>query len=411
MANFLTSVRTWFGGGAIAEREGDQARPPTTVLIPDTRSVGEDGALQIDTVWACIDRRASAIASLPFFVYEAMAGEKKLARNARLYQLLHDSPNARMTPFEFWRAMVMNHDLRGNAYARIQRDSADEPLALWPMPSSQVKSVVLPSGDMVYEYRFGNDVAVLAADNVLHIKNLGNGTTGLDKLEFMRAGLDEVSKAQEAASRMFANGGKPSGVLMIDKVLKPDQRDAVRRNFEQMTEGPMHRLHVLEAGMEYEQISLSPEQIQLLQTRQYAVETICRWYDVPPVLIHHSNVTAWGSGIEQIVNGFYTLSLRPLTINIEQAVQKRVLTSRQRARYKVEFSMDALLRANPKDRAEIHAKYSQNGIMTRAEIRQLEGLPHMAGTDELTAQSNLAPLHMLGKTPQRGGAAISDIAQ
>ncbi|HWT62445.1 MAG TPA: phage portal protein, partial [Ochrobactrum sp.] len=129
------SIRTFFGGGAIAEKEGDQSRPPSTTLIPETRSVGVDGALQIDTVWACIDRRASAMASLPFFVYEERGGEKVLARTTRLYQLLHDSPNSRMTPFEFWRAMIMNHDLRGNGYARIARDDEGEPLALWPMPS------------------------------------------------------------------------------------------------------------------------------------------------------------------------------------------------------------------------------------------------------------------------------------
>lgn len=410
--SLLNSVRTWWSrGGAIAESAGTQAAVPGGSLIPDVANVGVDGALQISTVWACIDRRASIVASLPFFVYEQVKGEKVLARAARLFALLHDSPNSRMTPYEFWRAMMMNHDLRGNAYARIDRDAAGEALAMWPMPADQVEACVLPDASMVYLYSFGNDVAVLAAENVLHLKNLGNGTTGLAKLEFMRSTTDEAAKAQAAASKIFGTGGKPTGILMVDKVLSKEQREAVARNFEGMAEGNTSRLYVLEANMKYEQLSMSPADQQLLETRKFSIEEICRWFDVPPVLVHHSNVTAWGSGIEQLVQGFYTLAIRPVLINIEQATRKRVMTPRQRATMTGEFSFDALMRGNPKDRAEMYAKGAQNGWITRAEIRQLEGWPKMDGTDVLTAQSNLVPLAMLGQTPAASGGDGSNFAQ
>ena len=409
--SWLNTFRAWVGrGGAIAETQGSQAAIPGAPLISDTANVGVDGALQISTVWACIDRRATTIASLPFFVYEQIKGEKVLARAARLFALLHDSPNSRMTPFEFWRAMMMNHDLRGNAYARIERDANGEALALWPMPTDQVEPMVLPDASMVYKYSFGNDIAILAAENVLVLKNLGNGTTGLAKLDFMRASTDEAAKAQGAASRLFANDGKPAGILMFDKVLDKTQREAVKRNFEGMTEGGTSRLFVLEANTKYEQVSMSPADLQLLETRKFSIEEICRWFDVPPVLVHHSNVTAWGSGIEQLVQGFYTLTIRPMLINIEQATRKRVMTPRQRVTMAVEFSLDALLRGNPKDRAEMYAKGLQNGWITRAEVRQLEGWPRMDGTDQLTAQSNLVPLDMLGKQVASGGAG-ENIAQ
>jgi HK97 family phage portal protein len=409
--SLYSSFRTWWGrGGAIGENAGAQNAAPGVALVSDTSNIGVDGALQISTVWACIDRRATTVASLPFFAYKTMNGEKQLARTSRLYTLLHESPNSRMTPFEFWRAMLLNHDLRGNAYARLDRALDGEVVAMWPMPADQVEVKVLDDGAMVYLYSFGNDIAVLAAENVLHLKNLGNGTTGLAKLEFMRATTDEAAKAQGAASKIFGTGGKPTGVLMIDKVLSKDQRDALSRNFSGMAEGNMARLYILEANMKYEQLSMSPADQQLLETRQFSVEEICRWFDVPPVLVHHANVTAWGSGIEQLVQGFYTLAVRPVLINIEQAVRKRVLTSRQRATMAIEFSLDALLRGNPKDRAEMYAKGSQNGWLTRAEIRQLEGWPRIEGTDQLTAQSNLVPLNMLGKVAASGGNG-ADIAQ
>jgi len=411
MASIYNTFRSWFGGGgAIGEGVGQQNAQPGAALIPDTAVATVDGALQIATVWACIDRRASTMASLPFFAYETKNGEKVLARKSRLFELLHESPNSRMTPYEFWRSMMLNHDLRGNAYARVDRDTNGEAIALWPMPADQVEVLVLPDGSMVYEYSFANDVAILAAENVMHLKNLGNGTTGLAKLEFMRSSTDEASKAQAQASKIFGNGGKPTGVLMIDKVLNADQRKALLANFAGMAEGNAARLFLLEANMKYEQLSISPVDQQLLEARVLSTEELCRWFDVPPVLIGHSNVTAWGSGIEQIVQGFYTLSLRPMLVNIEQAVRKRVMTSRQRATMTVEISIDALLRGNPVQRSETYAKLLQNGVITIAEARQLEGWPYMAGTNVLHAQSNLVPLNMLGKQVASGGSG-ANIAQ
>lgn len=416
MASILGSFFRWFG--ALTERRGEQVAVPGAALVDDVTPRGTDAALQISTVWACVDLRASTIASLPFFAYnQATDGQKRLARQSRLYTLLHDSPNARMTPFEFWRAMIMNHDLRGNAYARIERDPrTGEALALWPMPADQVAPHVLADGSMVYVYTLDNDVAVLSEDSVLHLKNLGNGTVGLSKLEFMNATTDEVAKAQDAAQRMFGSGGKPTGVLMLDHVLKPDQRAGLQARFAEMARGNTSRLYVLEANMKYQQISLSPEQQQLLDTRRYGVEELCRWLGVPPVLVHHSNVTTWGSGIDQIKDGFYTLTVRPLLTSIEQAVRKRVMTARQRAGMTVEFNFDALLRANSKDRSELYAKMVQNGLMTRNEGRQFENLPRIASpiADQLTVQTNLVPIDKLGLTQPTGGlnaAAQEPVAQ
>ena len=412
MASIQSTVLGWYrwGSGALANFVGRLFPVPATPLVPNQPNIGVDGALQISTVWACIDRRANIIASLPFFAYEQRDGHKTLARTSRLYGLLHDQPNARMTPFEFWRAMMMNHDLRGNAYAKVERDANGEAMALWPMPADQVVVNVLDDGTVVYVYRIGNDVEVIASGNVLHLKNLGNGTVGLSKLEFMRASVNEAASAQGAATRWFAGAGKPSGVLMVDKLLSPEQRQKVKENFAELSEHSSYQgLHVLEAGMTYQQLSLSPEQQQLLETRQYGTEELCRWYDVPPVLVHHSNVTTWGSGIEQIVDGFYKLSVRPLLVNIEQAVRKCVMTSRQRASMTVEFSLDALLRGNAKDRAEIAAKKVQNGLATRNEMRQLENEAPLPGGDVLTVQANLLPIGMLGRVrPAVGGSDATD---
>jgi HK97 family phage portal protein len=390
----------WFNrGGALTQQTGEQNPVPSVPLVSNTMNVGADGALQISTVWACVELRASIIASLPLFLYvKNFDGQKELARSDSLYRILHDSPNARMTSFEFWRAMMMNLDLRGNAYARIDRDAKGNAVSMWPMSADQVSQYVMDDGVLVYAYTIGGKTVILVEDQVLHIKGLGNGTTGLSKLDFMRSTTDETAKAQETASKLFGANGKPSGILMIDKVLSPAQREAIKRNFGEMATASTGRLHVLEADMKYQQLTLSPEDQQLLESRKFQTEEICRWFSTPPVLIHHSNVTTWGSGVEQILDGFHKLVIAPLLKNIEQAIAKRVFTSRQRVENVVEFSHDALLRGNIKDRMEVYQKATQNGIMSRNEARQLENLPPVSGGDDLTAQINLAPISMLGKT-------------
>ena len=147
---------------------------------------------------------------------------------------------------------------------------------------------------------------------------------------------------------------------------------------------------------------MSPNDMQLLTTRQFGVEEICRWFGVPPVMVGHANVTTWGSGVEQILDGFYKTVIGPALVNLGQAVRKRVMTPAQRVRYSAEFSADALLRANLKDRSEIYSKMVQNGLKTRNECRQLENDPPIPGGDELTAQINLAPLVLLGKMKPTG---------
>ncbi|RYE43960.1 MAG: phage portal protein [Hyphomicrobiales bacterium] len=418
MASILTTVGRWFGwGGALGENTGQQTGLPSGQLIPGTVVIASDGALQIDAVWACIDRRANLIASLPFFAYKEKDGEKVLARTTRLYALLSDSPNSRMTPFEFWRAMMVNYDLRGNAYARIDRDTPaegqnlGEATALWPMPADQVRAVVLDNGSMVYEYMVGGTTVVLGEESVLHLKNLGNGTVGLSKLDYMASTTDEVAKAQGSAAKVFGNSGKPTAILMIDSALTKEQREGLRANYGELTSGSTARLAVLEANMKYQQLSLSPTDQQLLETRRYGVEQICRWFDVPAVLVNHPGVVQYGN--HDIIEGiFYKLSIAPMLQNIEQAFRKRVMTPRQRASMVCEFQMDALLRGSASQRAEMYAKGLQNGWITRAEVRQLEGWPYMEGTNVLTAQSNLLPLDKLGQVkPVASGGDGADIAQ
>jgi HK97 family phage portal protein len=408
--NLLSTMFGWFRGNATAQRQGSQTALPSASAYEESVSVGPDSALQVSTVWACVKLLVETIASLPLFVYSTdSAGRRTLARSETLYQMLHDSPNLRHTMQEFWEYMLLNLVLRGNAYARIERNARGEAYALWPMAADQIEVKAMPDGSLIYAYTLDDKTLIYTEDQILHIRGIGNGIVGMSPLDYMRASVGLAISAQNHTAATFRKQARRPGVLMTDKVLTKDQRNALRESFGEIASGGQRELYILEANFKYEPIGMSPADIQLLETRRFAVEDLARWFGVPSVLINDtSKTTTWGTGVEQIIEGFYKFTLRPQLERIEQAIQRRVLTSSQRARgLHAEFSFDALLRASLKDRMEIYAKATQNGIKTRNECRQLENDPPLPGGDALTAQVNLVPIEMLGKVQSKGGSDAS----
>ena len=136
----------------------------------------------------------------------------------------------------------------------------------------------------------------------------------------------------------------------------------------------------------------------MLETRAFHVEEICRWFRVPPFMVGHSEKsTSWGTGLEQQMIGFLTFALRPYLTRIEQGIKKSLLSPTERTKYFAEFALEGLMRADSNARAALYSSASQNGWMTRNEIRDLENRPPLSGGDELTVQSNLVPINVLGK--------------
>lgn len=402
---FVKRLVGWVSGwgGATGTASGQQVPVPIEPILNDARTSTVDGALQISTVYACVELLANTISTLPLYVYEETDdGAKIPAKDSRLWALLHDRPNAWMTPVEFLSVMVLNRVLRGNAYAHIVRDGEGAPIALVPLSADQMEVSVVGTG-AIYTYFEDGKTSVIHPDNVIHWKGLGNGYMGLSKLEFMRASTSEAINAQENASKLFGKFSKPSGILQTDAKLNDEQLKAVMERFGQMSRSGAG-LFVVDRGLRYSQLSLSPADAQLLQTRQFSVEEICRWFGVPSVLVQSNATTTWGSGIGQIVDGFHKFSIRPLCSQLEQAIEK-VLIPSDDMKTSVEFKLEGFLRANPQERADFYSKMVQNGAMTRNEVRKLENLPSVDGGDDLTVQSNLIPIDKLGETPEKGGKA------
>ncbi len=386
------------GHSGTSQNKGIQTGTPSSSAIAGRSVVTIDHAMQLSAVWACVRLLVETVGTLPLFVYRNLGdGQRELARDSELWLLLNKSPNCRMTRVEFWECMMLNLVLRGNAYARLDRNQAGQIVAMWPLAADQVQLQIQEDGALIYCYRIDGNVAIVAEKNMLHIKLFGNGTTGLSVLDYARVSLGLAVDTEQHATRLFSDGGKPTGTLMIDKVLDPEQRKRIKENFKEMRSGSYNELFVLEAGMKYQQISLTPVDMQMFEQRRFSVEDIARWFGVPSVLINDTaKTTTWGTGVGQIVEGFYKFGIRPYLVRIEQAIDKRVLTSAQRAEFTPEFNIDALLRASFKERMEGHAIAIRSGIRTPNEARQLENDAPMEGGDDLIVQAQMLLLKNIG---------------
>lgn len=404
-------IGRWFSGNATSDHKGPQTTQPASIVHEDTPNYSLDGALQTSTVWACTMLLVENISSLPLMVYELdKDGERTVNHASRLYQILHKSPNARHSSMEFWECLLLNFFLRGNAYARIERDAKGEVIALWPLNSDQMEVIAAEDGSLLYGYQAGNSQLIYTQDQILHIRGPGNGVVGMSPLDFMRSSIGLAVSTQNHTAKTFRKEARRPGILMSDTVLNAEQRAAVKKNFGDIATGGGRELYVLEAQFKFEPLGMSPSDIQLLETRRFAVQDLARWFGVPSVLINDTGeTTALGSSVGQIIDGFHRLKLRPTLERIEQALEKRVLTPGQRAKgITVEFNLDALLRASLAERVEIYAKASQNGVYTRNECRKYENKPALPGGDDLTVQSNLVPLHLLSNS---AGGKVSESTQ
>lgn len=396
---------------ALTNRYGRQITAPIETIIETSRYTGVDGAMQIATVWRAVEIIAKTISTLPIMVYTSNSGVREVARDSSLWSLLHDRPNSRQTPAEFWTAMLLNMLLRGNGYAEISRNRNGEAFAVSILPADQIEVDIRQGGNDVYIYTNGEEIREIKAENVLHIKEMTGNYVGMSRLEYMRISLDESINAQKAANGLFSSNGRTNGVLSPSDPMTPAQWQQLQERVDELAKNP-RQIQVLPGNLKLSTINLTPNDIQLLTTRQFTVQEIGRWFGVPAILLNQTEgSTTLGSSSGDIIESFHKLTIRPLVVSIEQSIRHRLMTAGQRIALDVEFNLDGLLRASPIDRMEIYAKAVQNGIYNRNEARQYENMAPFSGGDVYTAQSNLLPIDQLGLQPNPTQSQIMTVAQ
>jgi HK97 family phage portal protein len=388
--------------GAAWRQPGQQSGAPGTYNQRAATPVSLDTALQLSAVWACAKLITESISSLPVNVYKKdRAGIKTLTADHPLARLLNGKMNRWQTRQEFFETLTYQLVLMGNNYSVIQRNDKKEIIALVPMMTPQMEVALHESGAVIYTYQDGNHIKAYSDETIWHNKIFGNGIVGLSPLGYARNSIGIAQAAEESVGKIYRNGGKPSGLLTIDKVLTPEQRQSVRKSFAELAEGTEDRLFVLEAGMNYHQVSLSPQDIELLASRKFQIEDICRFFGVPSVLVNDtSGSTSWGSGVQQIVQGFYKLGLRPYLERYEASMNARLLTAEERQDYEIEFDFNALLSPELSERMKTGKEGVTGGLITPNEWRAKEGMQPLKGGENLYLQQQMTPVDQLKDVPR-----------
>lgn len=367
--------------------------------------VTDGSALSLSAVWACVNLLAGTIASLPLMVYRTDSnGKRTVARDHPLYRVLHDSPNYDQTAVDFWEFVSASIELWGNAYARIER-RGDQVTGLHPVAPNLVSVRRLKNGSIEYRWTEDGQAFVETDATMLHIRGFGgNPLGGMSTLQFGRNSFSLAQATERAASGMFKNGLRPSGVLTFEAWLSPEQRDLAETKLTEKFLGAVNagRPLVLEGGTKWEQLTISPEDAQMLESRGFGIEEICRFFGVPPHMVGRTEKsTSLGTGLEQQTLGFQKFTLRRRLKRIEQALEKQLITPQDRAAgITIEFNLEGLLRGDSAARASFYQSGLSNGWMTINEVRALENMPPVNGGDVPRMQMQNVPITQAGQQQQ-----------
>ncbi len=348
------------------------------------KPVNEHTAMQMTAVYSCVRILSETLAGLPLHVYRYndSGGKEKYLKHP-LYKLLHDEPNPEMTSFAFRETLMSHLLLWGNAYAQIIRNARGEVIALYPLMPNKMTVDRDSKGRLFYLYsRTSDDAPTLGEDSqvylapseVLHIPGLGfDGLIGYSPIAMAKNAVGLAIATEEYGAKFFANGAAPGGVLEHPGTIKDPQK--VKESWNAAYQGSQnaHRVAVLEEGMKYQPIGISPEQAQFLETRKFQINEIARIFRVPPHMLADLEKSSF-SNIEQQSLEFVKYTLDPWVVRWEQSMCRALLMESEKPIVFIKFNVDGLLRGDYVSRMSGYATARQNGWMSANDIRELENL-------------------------------------
>ena len=363
------------------------------------KRVNEKTAMTMSAVYSCVRILSETLASLPLHVYEITDVGSRKATNHSLYHLLHNEPNPEMTSFIFRETLMTHLLLWGNAYAQIIRNGKGDVLGLYPLMPDKMKVDRDENNTIYYEYLSSSGEKVkLTNRDILHIPGLGfDGLVGYSPIAMAKNAIGMSIAAEEYGAKFFSNGATPSGILEHPGTVKNAEslRESWTRGF---SGNNSHKVAILEEGMKYTPISISPNEAQFLETRKFQINEIARIFRIPPHMVGDLEKSSF-SNIEQQSLEFVKYTLDPWVIRFEQAFNRRLLKDTEKSKFYVKFNVDGLLRGDYVSRMNGYAVGRQNGWMSANDIRALENLdriPSEEGGDLYLINGNMLPLKNAG---------------
>jgi HK97 family phage portal protein len=357
-------------------------------------------AMRLSAVYACVRLISQTIGTLPFRVYEELPdGNRKIAKDYPLDKLINRKPNADSTASLFWGSVVSAILLRGGAHVRVLK-VGERIVGLVFLNPDRLSSQKINGVKTWYYAEADGTTTKLTDKNVVYFPGFSiDGVCGLSAIEYGASVFGNAMAANAAANGSFENGLQPTMYIKQEGIVKKEQRAEFRESMSTVL-GAVNAGTpvVLEGGQSIGTIGINQKDAQLLESRQFSIEEICRWFGVSPHMIGHSSTSVWGAGFEQQMIGTLTFTFAPHLTCIAQVVNCFIIPLKDQDRYYAEHVTQGLMRADSTARAAYYSQMVNNGMMTRAEVRRLENLDDKGGkSDLLTVQLALTPLDKLGE--------------
>ena len=353
-------------------------------------------SMLLSTVYRCVDLISDTIAMLPVKIYSVDGdGYKKEAKSHPLWYLLDYEPAENTDRFTLMKVLTASALLQGNGYAYIERDADGiKPVQVRFLDAHQVQVCYIKDSDGVQHLRYlvvGLKELVEPCD-MLHIKNFSyDGVVGVSTLTHARQTLDISTANEEATANYFSAGQKVTGVLTCEGARPTEEQvKDIYKRWEEHTR-KQGGLQVIPASMKYQAISINPKDSQMLESRQFQVIDICRFFSVSPVKAFDLSKSSY-STVEATQLQFLTDTAMAWISRFEQELNRKLLTPSERGKYIIELDTTVLLRTDKKAQAEYWREMFNVGAATPNEIRQKSNLPRIDGGDDAFVQVNVQPL-------------------
>lgn len=378
-------LRSWLSGDSMPE---------------DGISVVDDKALKYSAVFGCCRALAETFASTPFVTYKKETnGDKTKVTDLGVYRIFHEQPNTEMSAYNLAEMMLYQLNLGGNFTSQVLRSAAGEPVGLNPYLYTDVEiDRSEKTGKITYTITTTKGGVTTETPKtkpeIFHVPGLSiNGLVGLSPISYAAGGIRLGLTYEQFNTNYYNNGAFPSGVFEHPKFLNDEAYKRLKADLHKKYQGLLKagKPMLLEDGLQFKGFTITPIDSQLLESKKFQIEEICRIYRVPLHLVQNLD-KATNNNIEQQSLEFVMYTMLPWFKRVESAINSQLLTAVQRREgYFAEYNLAGLLRGDTKTMAEAFAKGRQWGWLSVNDIRRLLNMNAIGPKGDIY----LTPLNMV----------------
>lgn len=361
-------------------------------------NVNADSALTFAAVWCAVRVISETIATLPCILYRKTSNDgRERMRDDPRYWLIHDEPHPEMSAVSFFESQTAHVVMQGNCYSRIYSTNVGDITQLAIRMPNTVQTHV--NNDTV-SYDVTEPQERLPSSRMLHVAGLGgDGINGWSVVKYATQSFGSAMAGDQFASSTFGNGATPRGVMVVPTRLAKDAREQLRTEWNEIHQGAANsgKIAIMHGGMTYQPISMTNEDAQVLQSRQFSIREIARWFRLPPHMLADLADSSVRANIEQQAIEFIIYSLKPWLVRWQQALNRKLLGEDERKKLYFEFLLESLLQGDSAAQSAAFSIGRQWGWLSVNEIRQKLNMPPIEGGDDHLQPANM---NVIGEEPE-----------